>query len=61
MPPYGAIPTFGGARSTSTNAASSGAAAMGGTSSIDAGAPGAVGGRFIIIYGAIGVYGLRSL
>lgn len=58
MPPYGVIPTFGGA--PSTNPAIGGAAAMGGTTNIDAGTPRATGGRVIIIYGAIGVYSLRS-
>jgi len=59
IPPYGVIPTLGGA--TSENAVIGGAAAMGGTTSIDAGTPKAIGGRIIIIYGAIGVYSLRSL
>jgi hypothetical protein len=60
MPPYGAIPSFGG--TPSTNAVIGGGAAMGGTTSIDAGTPRATGGRIVvIIYGAIGVYSLRSL
>ena len=59
MPPYGAIPAFGG--TTSRNTAIGGAAAMGGTTSIDAGTPKAMGGQVIYIYGAIGVYSLRSL
>jgi hypothetical protein len=59
MPPYGAIPTFGG--TTSTHTAIGGAAAMGGTTSIDAGTPRASGGQVIYIYGAIGVHSLRSL
>jgi hypothetical protein len=57
VPPYGVIPVYGGA--TAANTVSGGASATGGSSSVDGGSPAATGGRPPIVYGVIGLYGLR--